>query len=279
VPNDPDRSRGPGLWQAWTAGQLTVFALLLLAAHGFWGAVMYEATGNIFVATLAATILAIVVPCAAAAWWRGETIGRAFQLRPGLLPVAIGAAAGLLSWAPASVLAGLSSRLHPPTPEYLALLEATMPTTAVQTVLAYAAVAVAAPVGEELVFRGLLFRLARRRWGWIAAAVLTSLFFGVSHWQPWNLFGLVALGFVFALLYHDTGSLLAAMTAHAVHNVLSLAALLARDWDDTGVEAPATGASDVLLPIASTALLVALLTWLRRHRRGPEPISPADDSD
>jgi membrane protease YdiL (CAAX protease family) len=279
VPNDPDRPRGPGLWQAWTAGQLTVFALLLLAAHGFWGAVMYEATGNIFAATLAATILAIILPCAAAAWWGGETIGRAFQLRPGLLAVAIGAAAGLLSWAPASVLAGLSSRLHPPTPEYLALLEATMPTTAVQTMLAYAAVTVAAPVGEELVFRGLLFRLARRRWGWVAAAVLTSLFFGVSHWQPWNLFGLVALGVVFSLLYHDTGSLLAAMTAHAVHNVLSLAALLGRDWDAPASDAPASGAGDVLLPVASAVLLVALLTWLHRRRRDHNPVSPADGSD
>jgi membrane protease YdiL (CAAX protease family) len=109
--------------------------------------------------------------------------------------------------------------------------------------------------------------------------VLTSLFFGVSHWQPWNLFGLVALGGVFALLYHDTGSLLAAVTAHAVHNVLSLTALLGRDWDAVADEAPASGAGDVLLPVASAVLLVALLIWLRRHRRDRDPVSPADGSD
>jgi len=267
VYRDPQPPRRPRLWEAWTGGQLLSFALLLLGAHLFWQVLFFELTGNAFGPVLGAALLAVVLPCAAAAWWHGETVWDAFEMRGGAAPLLIGAAAGLLAWAPAGLLAELSSRLHPPTPEYLEFLEQHLPTGAGAVVLAFLAVSVGAPLAEELLFRGLLFRLARRRWGVLGGVVITALFFGVAHWEPWSLFGLVGLGALLALLYHWTGSLLAPMAAHGVHNAISLGLLL-RWRDQLVTETPAArGGEQVILVVVSAALLAGLLAWLHRRQR------------
>ena len=272
-----DPPRPPHLWEAWSAGQLTTFALLLLGAQMFWWAIVYQLTTSVFAATTLSTLLAVVLPCAVASWWHGETLWQAFQLRAGLLTALVGAAAGLLSWAPASLLAGISSQLHPPSPEYLDLVAETLPRTSGEMALAYLAVVAAAPLGEELVFRGILFRLARDRWGWTRAAVLTGLFFGVAHWQPWNLFGLVALGLVLAMLYHGTRSLLAPVVAHAVYNAVSLTVLMGRRTGDEIELRAENNLVDWIVLVASTLLLVGLLTWLLRRTSRPESVSTPDE--
>jgi membrane protease YdiL (CAAX protease family) len=268
---DPEPPRRPRLWEAWSGGQLLTFALLLLGAHLFWQVLVFELTGDAFGPVLVAAAVAVVLPCAAAAWWHGETLWQAFEIRPGRGPALVGAAAGLLAWAPAGLLAELSSRLRPPSAEYLEFLQQHLPEGPGAVALAFVAVTVGAPVAEELLFRGLLFRLARGRWGVLRGAVLTALFFGVAHWEPWSLFGLVGLGLLLAMLYHWTGSLLAPMVAHGVHNAISLAVMLRwRDQLITQTPAASTG-EDLVLVALSGALLAVLLWWLNRRRRGGAP--------
>jgi membrane protease YdiL (CAAX protease family) len=280
---DSPPPRRPGLWEAWSAGQLLVFALLLFGAHMFWQLLLFTVTGDAFGQVLGAALIAVVLPCAAAAWWHGETLWAAFDMRGGWWPLAIGAVAGLLAWAPAGLLAEFSARLRPPTPEYLEFLAEQLPTSPAGTVVAFAAVMVGAPVAEELIFRGMLFRLARDRWGAAGAAVLTALFFGIAHWSPWSLFGVVGLGLLLAALYHWTGSLLAPIAAHASHNAVSMGVMLASrdaiapvstgEADIVAAADAATGvagADELTLVVVSTALLAALLWWLVR-RVSPRP--------
>ena len=275
LPSDPPRP--PRLWEAWSAGQLTAFALLLLGAEMFWWAVVYQLSTSVFTATTVATLLAVLLPCSVASWWHGESLWQAFQFRPNLLTALAGIAGGLLSWAPASLLAGVSSQLHPPSPEYLDLVAATIPRTPLATALAYLAVVAAAPLGEELIFRGILFRLARDRWDWIRAAVLTGLFFGVAHWQPWNLFGLVALGLVLAILYHGTRSLLAPIMAHATYNAVSLTVLMGRlEGNEVSLQTK-NDLGDWIVLAASSLLLIGLLTWLLRRASRSAAVSPPDE--
>jgi membrane protease YdiL (CAAX protease family) len=282
VPHDPHPPRRPRLWDAWTHGQLVIFALLLLGAEMFWWMVIYRLTEDAFAASLVAVVLAVLLPCAAAAWWHGETLARTFQLRPTVPAALVGVAAGLLSWAPASYLASLSSRLHPPSPEYLQLIAENLPRDAADVALAYLAVAVAAPIGEELIFRGILFRVARERWGWVRAAVLTGLFFGVAHWAPWHLFGLVALGLLLALLYHLTRSLLAPMLSHATYNLVSITLLIqAGGAAETPTDEAARGmtAGEWLLLGASTLLLAGLVAWLWHRAARLAAVRPGDEDD
>jgi membrane protease YdiL (CAAX protease family) len=84
---------------------------------------------------------------------------------------------------------------------------------------------VLAPVAEELVFRGLLFRFARGRlprWGalLLPAAVWAALH-GLTAFAP-----LLALGVVLELAYERTGNLAVPMCAHALFNLNTILVLL-----------------------------------------------------
>ncbi|MHC4956673.1 MAG: lysostaphin resistance A-like protein [Planctomycetota bacterium] len=84
-----------------------------------------------------------------------------------------------------------------------------------------------APVVEELLFRGAFYRFLRPRWSWVGAVAVSGLLFGVVH--PQGVSGVPsiwALGIVFALVREWRGSIVASMTAHALHNGVAMVFVL-----------------------------------------------------
>ena len=85
-------------------------------------------------------------------------------------------------------------------------------------------IAVAAPISEEVCFRGMLFGGLRERWPRIAAALVSGLIFGGLH----ALTGLSAVpvlivfGFILALLYEKTGSVVPGILLHMLNNSIAL---------------------------------------------------------
>ncbi len=78
-----------------------------------------------------------------------------------------------------------------------------------------------APLVEESIFRGALFRHLRGRMSLVWGVLVTAAAFGIIH--PYTTAGLIEvafMGIVFALLRHWRGSLIAPMVAHALHNGL-----------------------------------------------------------
>lgn len=76
-----------------------------------------------------------------------------------------------------------------------------------------------APLVEESIFRGCLFRHVRSRVGVVLAAIITAMVFGGMHGYPGLLLlPVTSLGVVFALMREWRGSLVAPMTAHLIHN-------------------------------------------------------------
>ncbi len=83
-----------------------------------------------------------------------------------------------------------------------------------------------APIVEETIFRGALFRHLRSRVHFVVAAIVSALAFGFMHSYPIPLLlPVITIGFNFALMREWRGSTLASITAHAMHNatLLSLA--------------------------------------------------------
>lgn len=99
--------------------------------------------------------------------------------------------------------------------------------------------AVLAPLGEELVYRGLMFRglfdvMARsgkagvRRAAFIVAALASSLTFAIAHGgegQSTQLIPLTVFGLIAAFLYWWTGSMYVAVFAHSVTNMINVVIL------------------------------------------------------
>ncbi len=84
-----------------------------------------------------------------------------------------------------------------------------------------------APIVEESLFRGVLFRHLRGTVGPVLAAMGSAFVFGIIHPVPLLLtIPLMTLGFNFAMMREWRGSLIAPMTAHCLHNATVLTLLI-----------------------------------------------------
>jgi membrane protease YdiL (CAAX protease family) len=91
--------------------------------------------------------------------------------------------------------------------------------------LAFMAVVVA-PVVEEMVFRGLLYRIFRGYFGKLSAMFFTSVLFAAIHGNVPSLVPLTLLAMAFAAALEWSGSLLVNIAMHATFNALSLLFIL-----------------------------------------------------
>jgi len=88
-------------------------------------------------------------------------------------------------------------------------------------------VGVGAPIIEEIFYRGLLQRSLIKRGLPAGLAIgITSVVFGVSHFEALQLPGLVLAGAVFGVLAHRSGRLGPAIAAHVGFNLVTVVALL-----------------------------------------------------
>lgn len=79
-----------------------------------------------------------------------------------------------------------------------------------------------APVVEELFFRGLLQRTLGQWVPPLAAVGLSAVVFGITHFQPLQLLGLVAFGCVLGFLAQRSGRLGPSLIAHMSFNASSV---------------------------------------------------------
>lgn len=91
-----------------------------------------------------------------------------------------------------------------------------------QVTLGFVAVVFAAPVGEEVFFRGFLFSALRQRFRLLGGALLAAVVFGLFHFVggPLLVVLMVFFGIALALLYHRRRSLAAPIAAHAIFNLI-----------------------------------------------------------
>lgn len=84
----------------------------------------------------------------------------------------------------------------------------------------------AAGISEEICFRGMLFGGLRERFHWVWAALISAVIFGVLH----ALTGLsavpplIVIGFMLAMVYEKTGSIVPAILFHMLNNSVALLA-------------------------------------------------------
>jgi uncharacterized protein len=87
-------------------------------------------------------------------------------------------------------------------------------------------VVIGAPIAEELFFRGLVLRSVEKSIGTVWAVVISSIAFGLTHFEGIQTPALCAFGVVLALLVVRTGRLGTAVVAHMAFNAVSVIYLL-----------------------------------------------------
>lgn len=86
----------------------------------------------------------------------------------------------------------------------------------------YLAIAIAAPVAEEIVFRGAILRalLNSFKQPWVAIT-LSALFFAVGHLNPAQMPHAFLIGLLLGWMYYRTGSILPGILFHLVNNTVA----------------------------------------------------------
>lgn len=95
----------------------------------------------------------------------------------------------------------------------------------VQLAIIFMMLVVVAPVAEELIFRGFLFKAVREQLAFWPAAIIVSVLFGVAHGQ-WNVgIDTFVLSLFLCGLREYTGSLWACILLHVAKNLLAFTLL------------------------------------------------------
>lgn len=80
---------------------------------------------------------------------------------------------------------------------------------------------VAAPICEEIFFRGYLYPAMRNRMGMWGAVFLNGFLFSAVHFSVFGLIGRTLAGAIFCLLYEYNDNLWSPITAHALNNFVA----------------------------------------------------------
>ena len=84
-----------------------------------------------------------------------------------------------------------------------------------------------APVGEEIVFRRMLYGVIAP-YGRTKALLLSSFLFSIAHFYPAGIVGLFAMALILQLLYLHTRNLWCPIQVHVIFNALSFISVLCR---------------------------------------------------
>lgn len=113
-----------------------------------------------------------------------------------LLPL-LGAAAAILGYFLAEVLYSLFSGGRAPPPQRSVELIGAVQGAGLR-VLAATAIGIVAPIAEEIVFRGVVFRALRWRWSRLPALLVSAILFSLAHLDLHHALHLLAVGIVLA---------------------------------------------------------------------------------
>jgi membrane protease YdiL (CAAX protease family) len=152
-----------------------------------------------------------------------------FRLQPaGVGPLLLAVPLGAALVPVALLLENLAARAVPRSQNFLVQLMSRDPDPLALALLGVALV-VAAPIGEELLFRGLSLGGLEKRHGAAPAALTVSLVFAAVHLNPSALGALFVVSLALCWVTSRTGSLYPAIVVHAVYNGLQYLALILAD--------------------------------------------------
>ena len=139
---------------------------------------------------------------------------------------------------------------------------------------------IAAPIFEELLFRGIILDGLLKRYSPTKAIIWSAVLFGLVHLNPWQFLAALALGVFMGWVYYRTGSLLATIFIHFIANGTGvlLGWLLVPDPTKMITTREMVGSNTLYFGLLATdvVLLIFLLTGLKKQFSKPVQGVPAE---
>lgn len=124
---------------------------------------------------------------------------------------------------------------------------------------------VLAPVFEEMLCRGLVLEIVRRRWSDAVAVAVSALFFGLVHVEPSTALAGVVVGGIFGTVYIRTHSLFSTIILHSINNAIAFA-LICFGMDGVPLSEILGGGNAYYVVYGVSVLLFLLFSVEARHK-------------
>lgn len=97
----------------------------------------------------------------------------------------------------------------------------------------YLVVGIAAPIIEELIFRGIVLKALLRKYNPTKAIIYSALAFGIMHLNPWQFIPATIIGCLIGWFYYHTKSIVPGILIHWINNTAAF--LLAIKYTDVNI--------------------------------------------
>ncbi len=96
-------------------------------------------------------------------------------------------------------------------------------------VFSFISVVIAAPILEELIFRGIILNGLLKRYSPVKSIILSSILFGLVHLNPWQFIGALIIGVFSGWVYYKTKKLSLSILIHFANNLLAFVGMYFTD--------------------------------------------------
>ncbi len=253
---------------------LLLFAGVSLLVYQFLAATFvlaWESSWALSLGIILGVLLGILLPFRTVARklnlsFREQYLFKGFDLSAGLL-----ISAATLSLIPAlEVITEPVMRYFPPGSEYFRFVQMMRPGNYYEGAMIVLAIVVAVPLGEELLFRGLVQRVLFRQARPGLAILLSGLLFGAIH-PLFSAPAVAVLGIWFGLLLFWGGNLWYPILAHGIWNLANLSILLSYPTNSLEESMRSPFESSPTLWLVVSLLLFAFFANLGRLRLAERP--------
>ncbi len=123
---------------------------------------------------------------------------------------------------------------------------------------------IAAPVLEELIFRGIILEGLLKKYSPLVSIISSSLLFGIAHFNPWQFVTGFIIGIFSGWVYYKTRSLLPSIIIHAAANLSGFASRLMFDFNsfmDKSLVETYGGWTNLILAILISIVIVSICIY------------------
>jgi hypothetical protein len=128
-------------------------------------------------------------------------------------------------------------------------------------VFSFIAIVIAAPIIEELIFRGIILNGLLQRYSPIKSIILSSILFGIVHLNPWQFISALIIGVFSGWVYYRTRKISLSILIHLVNNLVAFVGMYFMDAETMMNESLTElyGGFTNLILITIGAILVSIL--------------------
>jgi hypothetical protein len=138
----------------------------------------------------------------------------------------------------------------------------------IEQFLVIAVVAIVPAICEETMFRGFIQKSFELRIKPVWAALITAIFFGIYHFNPYGVIPLILLGFYFGFAAYMSNSILIPMSLHFINNFIAVMVYFTMGNEDLINSTPDTNVdlnSTVVIMLLLITLMVGLVISIKKY--------------